>query len=69
MVVGVMDIKDDKNEGKLLAMFIAMQMQQYNVGRITQWSSSRASLDATGCHHQALYPPGNHQSHQFQIKQ
>jgi hypothetical protein len=29
-------INDDKHAGKLLAMLIAMQMQWYNVGRITQ---------------------------------
>jgi len=30
---------------------IAMQMRWYDVGRIAQWSTSRASLEATGCHH------------------
>jgi hypothetical protein len=30
------EIGDDKNEGKLLAILIAMAMQQYNVGRITR---------------------------------
>jgi hypothetical protein len=30
------EIGDDKNEGKSLAILIAMAMQQYNAGRITQ---------------------------------
>jgi hypothetical protein len=30
------EIGDDKNEGKLLAISIAMAMQQYNAGRITR---------------------------------
>ncbi len=40
-----------KNAGKLLAILIAMAMQRYDAGHITQWSTSRASLKATGCHH------------------
>ncbi len=38
-----------KNAGKSLAISIAMQMWRYNVGHIAQWSTSRASLEATGC--------------------
>jgi hypothetical protein len=51
--VGDNEIGDDKNEGKLLAISIAMQMRRYNAGHITQWSTSRASLEATGCRHRA----------------
>ena len=36
----------------MLAILIAMQMRWCNAGRITQWSTPRASLEATGCHHQ-----------------
>jgi hypothetical protein len=42
-----------KNAGELMAISIAMAMQQYDVGRIARWSTSRASLKATGCRHQA----------------
>ena len=34
--MGDNEIGDDKNEGKLLAISIAMAMQQYNAGRITR---------------------------------
>jgi hypothetical protein len=30
---------------------MAMAMQQYDAGRIAQWSTSRASLEANGCRH------------------
>ena len=40
-----------KNAGKLLAILIAMQMWWYDIGHIDQWSTSRASLEATGCCH------------------
>ena len=36
------------NAGELLAISIAMQVRQYNVGHIAQWSTSRAILEATG---------------------
>jgi hypothetical protein len=42
-----------KNAGKVLVILITMRMQWYNVGRIAQWSTSQASLEATGCCHQA----------------
>jgi hypothetical protein len=51
--VGDNVISDDKNEGKSLAISIAMAMQQYDTGRITQLSTSRAPLEATGCRHWA----------------
>jgi hypothetical protein len=34
--VGDNEIGDNKNEGKLLAILIAMAMQRYNVGCIVQ---------------------------------
>ena len=40
-----------KNAGKLLAISVAMAMQRYHAGHIARWSTSRASLDATGCRH------------------
>jgi hypothetical protein len=51
--VGDNEIGDNKNEGKSLAILIAMAMQRYNVGHIAQWSTSMASLEATECHHRA----------------
>jgi hypothetical protein len=51
--VGDNVIGDDKNEGKLLAISIAMSMQWYDLGRIARLSTSRASLEATGCLHRA----------------
>ena len=53
MVVGDNEIGDDKNEGKLLAILIAMQTRRYDAGHIAQWSTSRASLEATGCRHRS----------------
>jgi len=48
MVVGDNDNESTttKNAGESLAI-----MQRYNTGRIAQWSTSRASLKATGCRH------------------
>ena len=42
-----------KNTVKLLDVSMTMQLRWYNAGRIAQWNTSRASLEATGCHHQA----------------
>ena len=53
MVVGKKESMATKNAGKLMAILIAMGMQRYNTGRIDQWSTSRASLEATGCRHQS----------------
>jgi hypothetical protein len=53
MVVANTEINKTKNEGKLLAISITMAMQRYDAGCITQWSTSRASLEATGCRHRA----------------
>jgi hypothetical protein len=35
----------------MLAVLIAMPMLQCYAGRIAQWSTSQASLEATGCCH------------------
>jgi len=43
-----------KNAGKLLAILIAMRMWQYDAGRIARWSTSRDSLEATGCRHWSI---------------
>ena len=37
--------------GESMAISIAIAMQRYNVGCISRWSTSGASLEATGCHH------------------
>jgi hypothetical protein len=42
-----------KNAGELMAISIAMAMQWYDAGRIAQWITSGASLEATGCSHRA----------------
>jgi hypothetical protein len=47
------EIDDNKNSGELLVILMAMRMQQYNAGRIAQWSTSHTLLEATGCHHWA----------------
>jgi len=50
------------NAGNLLAILIAMRVRQYDTGHIAQWSTSRASLEATGYRHwmPAPYCPGVH---------
>jgi hypothetical protein len=50
MVVGNKESTTTKNVGELLAILIAMQMRRYDAGHIAQWSTSRASLEATECH-------------------
>ena len=42
-------IDGNKNAEESLAILIAVAIQWYNVGRIAQWSTSRASHKATGC--------------------
>jgi len=49
--VGDNDIGDDKNAGKSTTISMAMAMQRYDAGHIARWSTSRASLEANGCHH------------------
>ncbi len=41
----------DTNAGKLTTISIAVAMERYDTGCIAQWSTSRASLEATGCRH------------------
>jgi len=59
--VGDNEISDDKNEGKSLAISIAMAMQRYNAGRITDsahpghhWKLLDASIGQVS----APYRPG-----------
>jgi hypothetical protein len=42
-----------KNTRQMLANLIAMQIRQCDMGRITQWSASVASCEATRCRHRA----------------
>ncbi len=51
MVVGNNKLTATKNAGKSMVISIAMAMDRYDAGRITRWSTSRASFEATGCHH------------------
>ena len=51
MVVVDRESTATKNAGESLANSIAMAMQRYDAGCIVQWSTSRASFKATGCHH------------------
>jgi hypothetical protein len=53
MVVGDNKSTTTKNAGESLAISIAVQLRRYNAGCIAQWSTSRASLEATGCRHWA----------------
>jgi hypothetical protein len=53
MIAGDNESTTTKNAGKLLVISIVMEMQRYNVGRIAQWSTSRASLEANGCRHRS----------------
>ena len=53
MVVGDNKLTATKNAGESMSISIAMAMQRYDAGHITQWSTSRASLEATGCRHRA----------------
>ena len=53
MVVANNEINETKNAGKSTTISVAMAMQRYDAGRIARWSTSRASLEATGCCHWA----------------
>jgi len=53
MVVANNKIDETKNAGKLTIISMAMAMQRYDAGHIARWSTSRASLEANGCHHRA----------------
>ncbi len=50
---GQQQIDGNKNADKLMAILIAMAMQRYNMGCIAQWSTSKASFEATGCRHRS----------------
>ncbi len=47
------------NKPAKLAILVAMAMRQYVTACIAQWRRSRASLEATGCHHRASIMPNN----------
>ncbi len=49
MVMGTIEIDDEKNAGELLAILITVPMRQYDAEGIARWSTSRASLKATSC--------------------
>ena len=51
MVVANNKIDESKNAGKSTTISMTMAMQQYDEGHIAQWSTSRASLEATGSRH------------------
>ncbi len=53
MVVGNSKLTATKNAGESMAISIAMAMQWYDAGRIAQWITSGASLEATECSHWA----------------
>ena len=51
MAVGDNESTATKNAGESTTISMAMAMQRYDARRITRWSTSRNSLDATGCRH------------------
>ena len=53
MSVGDNESTATKNADESMAISIAMAMQRYDARRIARWSTSRASLEATGCRHRA----------------
>ena len=65
MLVGNNESATIKNAGKLLVISIAMRMRRWDARRIARWSTSRASLEATGLDAAigqvpAPYCPGGH---------
>ena len=50
-------INKQKNAADLLAISMAMRIRRYGAERIAHCGRSRATLDATGCHHQASIRP------------
>jgi hypothetical protein len=50
-------INNRKNAAASLAISMAMRTRWYGAKRIAQYGRSRATLDATGCCHQASIPP------------
>jgi hypothetical protein len=53
MVLAINEIDGDKNTCQMLAILITMQIWRCDVGHITHWSTSQASIEATGCRHWA----------------
>jgi len=53
MVVGDNESTATKNAGESTTISMAMAMQRYDAGHIARWSTSRDSLEATGCRHRA----------------
>ena len=53
MSVGDNESTATKHAGESMAISIAMVMQRYDARRIARWSTSSASLEATGCLHRA----------------
>ena len=51
MLVGNNFLATTKNAGESLAISVAMATQRYDAGHIPRWSTSRASLEVTGCRH------------------
>jgi hypothetical protein len=50
-------INNRKNAADSLAILMAMRIRWYGAECITQYGRSSATLDATGCHHQASIHP------------
>ena len=53
MSVGDNESTATKNAVESMAISIAMAMQRYDAGHTARWSTSRASLEASGCRHRA----------------
>ena len=51
MVVANNKLTATKNADESVAISMAMAMERYDARRIARWSTSRASLEATGCRH------------------
>jgi hypothetical protein len=68
MVVGNNKWTATKNAGKSLAVSIARSMKRYNAGRISRWSTSRASLDAAIGRVPVPYHPGSRHGQRIRIK-
>jgi len=68
MLVGNNESATTKKAGESLVISIAMRMRRCDAGRIARWSTSRASLEATGCRHRAsacAVSPGGHHGQQI----
>ena len=61
-------INNRKNAAASLAILMAMRIRRYGAEFIAQYGRSRATLDATGLRHRAIfapYHPGGRHGHQF----